>query len=106
MKTRVLSGEEPGDSLLIPGSDRRPSPTRRSEFEPRTQTRRTNLGRAGDRSDGGLFGADSVLLEGSHEGRLFLCGLETAVTHLRRSVDELQGDLLRSRTLRLRQQRL
>ncbi len=37
---------------------------------------------------------DSVLLEGSHEGKLVGAGLEATMTLLGAGIDELEGDLL------------
>jgi len=47
----------------------------------------------------------SVLLEWTHEGSLFLDGLETTVTHFGSSVDEFQVDVLQSGTAGLLEKR-
>lgn len=53
-----------------------------------------------------LLGADTILLHWSHEGTLLSSGLEATVTHLTGGIDEVEVDLLKSRSLHLVHKRL
>lgn len=51
-----------------------------------------------------LLFANAILLEGSHESRLFGTSLETSVSELGAGVDELKVDGLKSRALGVNQE--